>query len=171
MKRILMIQFLLLVLASADAQNEFAATGFYTDFKKIYEDGQTGFANCKGEPIKTGFEELATEYRLKWMLALADSGKLVIPVSGQPYAIYYFEPHKLRLIVDQRSVNLRDAVLTAFSKPLYVRTETTIVNNQPFSTTLYYTDESQSGPALFRQLIYYKGGKFCLSLEIRGRGR
>jgi len=169
MKRILIFQFLFLLLAKANAQNEFAATAFYTEFKKIYEDGQTGFLNCKAEQRKTGLEDLQKEYRIKMLLPLADSGKLVVPSKGSPYVIYYFEPDKLRLKVDQRGANLRDAVVTAFDKPLAIRSETTIVNNQPFSVTDYSLVTDQSGPVLFRQIIYYNAGKFYLSLEIRGR--
>ncbi len=169
MKRILLIQFLLLTLGNANAQNEFAATAFYTEFKKIYEDAQAGFGNCKGDQRKTGIEGLFAEYKLKCILPLSDSSKLVIPVKGNSYAIYYFEPDKMRLKVDQRSLNLREAITTSFGKPLYVRTETSIVNNQPFSSTLYYDDPGMTSSALFHQLIYFNAGKYYLSLEIRGK--
>lgn len=167
----MLIVFLFFVLNKATAQNEFAATAFYTEFKKIAEDAQTGFQNCKGIKRKSEFEELTSEYLVKCMLPLADSGKLVIPFSGDPYAIYYFEPEKMRLKVDQRGLNLRDAIVTAFGKPLYTRTETTIVKNQPFTTSLYFIDpeESRSAKAIFRQCIYYSDGKFNLSFEIRGK--
>lgn len=172
MKRILIL-FQFFVLIRANAQNEFAASAFYNEFKKIYEDAQTGFIACKGQKRNAEFEELATEYRTKIMLPLADSGKLVVPVSGNPYAIYYFEPDKVRLKVDQRGVNLRDAVVTAFGKPLYARTETTIVNNYPFTSTLFFTDPGENlfSAALFRQCIYYKEGKYFLSFEIRGKNQ
>jgi hypothetical protein len=157
--------------ANAEAQNEFAATGFYTDFNLIFEDSKTGFTNCKGEKRNSEFEELAAEYTAKLMLPLADSGKLVVPLNGNAYVIYYFEPDKVRLKVDQRAVNLRDAIIIALGKPLYSRTETTIINNYPFTTTLYYTeaDEKMSATAVFRQCIYYRKGFYFLSLEIRGK--
>ncbi len=172
MKRI-PILFLLFVLTKANAQNEFAATAFYTDFRLVFEDAQKGFSACKGTKRNSEFEELADEYHTKIMLPLADSGKVVVPVKGNPYIIYYFEPDKVRLKVDQRGVNLRDAIIIALDKPLYSRTETTIINNYPFSTTLYYTepDESISTTAVFRQCIYYKEGKYYLSFEIRGKNR
>lgn len=162
---------LLFVLTKATAQNEFAATAFYDEFKKIYADGQTGFTDCKGVKRNSGFEELATEYRAKEMLPLADSGKIVFPVNGIPYAIYYFEPSKMRLVVDQRGANLRDAVALVFDKPLYSRTSTTMVNNHPLTNTLYFTspDEDRYAAALFRQSIYYEDGKYFLSFEIRGK--
>nr|MBP6417451.1 hypothetical protein [Chitinophagaceae bacterium] len=67
--------------------------------------------------------------------------------------------------------NLRDAIALAFEKPLYSRTSTTITDNQPFTSTLYYTDpnEDKYSAALFRQCIFYKGGKYYLSFEIRGK--
>ena len=167
----MLILFLLFVLTRANAQNEFAATAFYTDFKKIFADAQAGFTDCKGIKRKSDFEELATEYYAKLMLPLADSGKVVFPVAGNPYVIYYFEPDKIRLKVDQWGANLRDAIALAFEKPLYSRTSTTITDNQPFTSTLYYTDpnEDKYSAALFRQCIFYKGGKYYLSFEIRGK--
>ena len=80
MKRMLIL-FQFFVLNKANAQNEFAATAFYNEFNKIYADAQTGFLICKGTKRKSEFEELATEYRAKLMLPLADSGKLVVPVA------------------------------------------------------------------------------------------
>lgn len=167
----MLILFPLFVLIQANAQNEFAATAFYEDFKKIYSDAQTGFINCKGEKRKSGFEELASEYQVKMMLPLADSGKLVIPATGKPFVIYYFEPDKLRLKTDQRSLNLREAIFSAFDKPLYTRTETTLVSDRPFSNILYYTDPGEKAVAIFRQCIYFFSGKYYLSLEIRGNSQ
>ena len=172
MKRILILfQFFLLVQASA--QSEFAATAFYNEFKKIYTDAQEGFNDCRGVPMKTGYESIQSEYRLKCHLPLSDSGKLVIPLNGRPYAIYYFEPDKLRLKVDQRSVNLREAIVIAFGEPLFARTETNLVNNHPFSSTLYFTnpDDDSAANALFRQTVYYDNGKYYLTLEFRGKRR
>jgi hypothetical protein len=169
MKRTGICIFLLLVLTSASAQNEFAGNAFYNEFKKIYEDAQSGFIDNKGDKRRSGIEELVTEYKVKWMLPLADSGKLVIPVNGNPYAIYYFEPGKTRLRVDQRAMELREAVTIAFNKPLFIRTVTTIVNDKPLSTTSYYGDENMEGPMLFRQTVYYQSGKFYTSLEVKGK--
>jgi hypothetical protein len=167
----MLILVLLFTLTKANAQNEFAATAFYNEFKKIYEDAQTGFATCKGAKRNSEFEELATEYRAKMMLPLADSGKVVVPITGNPYVIFYFEPDKVRLKVDQRGVNLRDAIVIAFGKPLYARTETILINNYPFTNTLYFTEpeENQPAVAVFRQRIYYNSGKYYLSFEIRGK--
>ncbi len=159
------------MLTEANAQNEFAAKAFYIDFQKIYEDAQNGFSTNKGAKKQSEFEELAPEYKVKLMLPLADSGKVVIPVNGNPYVIYYFEPDKARLKIDQMGVNLRDAIVTIFGKPLFMRTETTIINNYPFTNTLYFTtpEETRSVAAVFRQCIYFSNGKYYLSFEIRGK--
>jgi hypothetical protein len=170
MKRIILF-FLLFTIQEVFGQNEFAATAFYTDFKMIYEDAQAGFVNYKGEKRKSDFEELAVEYNVKLLLPLADSGKIVFPVSANnPYVVYYFEPDQARLKVDQRAVNLRDAILIVFDKPLYSRTETTIIDNHPFTNSWYFTDpaETRTVMALFRMNIYFQDGKYFLAFEIRG---
>ena len=75
----------------AYCQNEFAASAFYTDFKKIYEDAKGGFVTYKGDKRNSEFEELASEYKVKLLLPLADSGKIVYPVSGNnPFVVFYF---------------------------------------------------------------------------------
>lgn len=172
MKRVFL--FVLTITASAAfAQNEFAATAFYSEFKKIYADGQTGFTAYKGDKRRSDFEELALEYKVKTLLPLADSAKIVVPVSGNPYMVCYFEPDKVRLKVDQRGSNLRDAMLIAFEKSLYARTETSLVNDHPLTISYYFTDprETHSSQAVFKMAIYYFQGKYFLSLEIRGKSQ
>lgn len=155
----------------AYCQNEFAATAFYAEFKKIYSDAQSGFTAYKGDIRPSEYEGLQTEYKVKLLLPLADSGKLVVPNSGNPYVIYYFEPSRVRLKVDQRALNLQEAVLTVFGQPLYSRTETVIINNRPISNTWLFTsaDESRQSVAAFRMSIYFNDGKYFLSFEIRGK--
>jgi hypothetical protein len=155
----------------ASGQNEFASTAFYKDFQKIYSDAQKGFPDYKGKKKASEFEELVDEYQVKLMLPLADSGKIVIPASGLPYAVYFFEPDKNRLKVDQRGANLRDAVLISLGQQLYARTETTTINNKPLSNTWYFTEPNETKLALaaFRLSIYYQDGKYNLSFEIRGK--
>lgn len=167
----MLILFLFFQNTKAAAQNEFAATAFYKDFMLVYADSKTGFSNCKGEKRTGEFEEMAAEYTTRIMLPLADSGKLVIPVNGNPYVIYYFEPDKSRLKVDQQGANLRDAMLIALDRPLYSRTETSIINNHPFTNTFFFTksDDNISANALFRQSIYFKNGLYYLSFEILGK--
>lgn len=163
--------FLSLLFSHLYGQNEFAATSFYNEFRKIYADAQEGFAKNKGPKKISDFEDLVDEHKVKWLLPLADSGKIVFPVTGTPYALYYFEPSKTRLKVDQRGAYLRDAVSTAFNKPLYTITETTTINNFPYSDTWYFTEQGESRKpfAAFRQTIFYRNGKYHLSFEIRGK--
>src|SRR5258705_5040367 len=171
MKRIILF-FLLFTVSEVYGQNEFAATAFYTDFKKIYDDAQAGFVNYKGDKRKSEFEALVTEYKVKLLLPFADSGKIVFPVSAnRPYVVYYFEASRSRLRVDQRSADLRDAVLSVFDQPLYSRTETTMINNHPYTNSLYFTDpaETRSAMAVFRMNIYFNEGKYYLAFEIRGK--
>lgn len=167
---IILFQFFVFLQTHAQS-NEFAATAFYNEFRKIYTDGQKGFSSCRGSQHKTGYEELQLEYRAKCVLPLADSGKIVIPVSASPYAVYYFEPNKTRLKVDQLGVNLRDAVVSTFGQPLFAHTETYMVNNYPFTNTLFFTDpnEEKVQESVFRQCIYYNNGKYYLSFEIKGK--
>lgn len=170
MKRILLF-FLLLISLKSFSQSEFAATAFYNDIKKIYEDGQSGFVKYKGAKLPSEYEDLQDEYKAKLVLPLADSGKIIFPVTGKPYTIYFFEPSKSRLKVDQRGADLRDAVVQAFGKPLFARSESTLVNEHPITNTWYYTEASdnQKANAVFRMSIYYKMGKYYLSLEIIGK--
>lgn len=162
---------MLLCFYAVKAQNEFAVTAFYNDFKKIYTDAQAGFESLRGTERKGEYPELQTEYNVKLVLTGADSGKLVFPAQGVPYAVYYFPSYKNRLKTDQESLNLREAMITAYGQVLYVRTETIIVNNRPFSNTWFFGDpnETATSKALFRTNIYYKDEKYYLVLEIRGK--
>jgi len=170
MKGLLFIVFLASA-ARAFGQNEFAATAFYNEFKKIYADATNGFIENKGSERVSEFPELTKEYKAKLMLPLADSGKIVETMKGSSYAIYYFEPDKVRLKVDQRGAHLRDAILIAVNQPLYARTETITIDNKPLSNTWYFTDpgETRSAAAAFKLSIYFKDGKYFLSFEIRGK--
>lgn len=169
----LIIVFLAFAVSKTYSQNEFAASSFYDDFKKIYADAQAGFALYKGDEQKNQFKELTTEYRVNLLLPLADSGKIIIPVSGNPYVVYYFEPGKTKQEVNLRAVNLREAIITAFGKPLYSRTETSIVEQYFFSNSYYFTsrNETQSVSAVFKSSIYHFNGKYHLSFEIRGKSQ
>jgi hypothetical protein len=160
------------LITGAKAQNEFAATAFYNEFKKISADAQKGFTLNKGAKKKAQFEELAEEFKAKLNLMLADSGEVIIPKNGNPpYAVYYFEPAKSRLKIDQRGVNLRDAIVTAFAKPLVARTESRLINEKVYSDTYIYEKETDTDKkvALFRISIFPNGNKYNLTLEIRGK--
>jgi hypothetical protein len=171
MKRICTFLFILTT-ASAFSQDEFASSAFYNDLKKIYVDAQAGFQKYKGDKRKTLFEDLASEYKVKLMLPLADSGKIVSPKNGNnPYAVYYFEPNKNRLKVDQRAMGLRDAIVSTYEKPLYQKSETVMINNKPNTNTWLFADpdEQRNAAALFRINIYYDGKVYYVAMEIRGK--
>lgn len=167
----MVILFQFFVVIAASAQNEFAATAFYNEFNKVFADAQKGFSACKGTARKTGYEALQAEFKSRCLLPLADSGRIIIPISANPYIVFYFEPDKSRLKIDQLGVNLRDAVVIAYGQQLYSRTETFLMNNYPFTNTLFFTnpDEERATAALFRQCIYYDNGKYYLSFEIKGK--
>jgi len=156
---------------NAYGQNEFAAASFYNTFKKIQEDGQKGFATYKGAKLKSQFEDLNDEFKAKLLLPLADSGKVVVPVSGNPYALYFFEPEKKKEKIDERAANLRDAVLTAYGKQLFSRTISTTIKKIIYSDTYLYKDanEVQTRLALFRINVFPGDNKYYLVLEIRGK--
>src|SRR5690349_8335473 len=142
MKRIWTFLFILIA-ANAYSQDEFASTAFYDDLKKIYADAQHGFTNFKGEKRISEFEELAKEYNITFLLPLADSGKIVYPNTGNPYVVYYFEPNKNRLKVDQRAMSLRDAIVTSYNKTLYLVSETSVINEHPFTNTWLFTSPDE----------------------------
>ena len=167
----LIILWLIAGVIRVNGQNEFAANAFYSEFKKIYDDAIHGFAISKGELRESEYPGLVTEYKVKLMLPLADSGKIAEPVKGRPYVIYYFEPDKLRLKVDQKGANLRDAILIALDRPLYSRAETILVDGHPLTNTWYFLNESETrhNEAAFQLSIYYSKNKYYLSLSIRGQ--
>jgi hypothetical protein len=169
--RKLVIFFLGFIVTDASGQNEFAATAFYSDFKKIHADAQTGFTEYKGakkwQERGTGTDEFA----VKLMLPLADSGKIVFPVNGTPYAEYFFQSSKKKQETDQRAVNLREALLTIVEKPLYTRTETLTFKKIIFSTTYYFTTQETIRPelAVFSSHIGQHNGRYILSFRIMGK--
>lgn len=166
-----LLAILLMITTFTHAQNEFAATAFYNEFRKIYSDAQNGFTISKGDKKVTGLDAFYSEYACKLSLPLADSCKLVCPTNGAPYLVFYFEAGKGRLKVDQRGLNLREAVVTAFGQPLYARTETVVREEKVFSSTYFYTnpDGDDKKTALFKYSIYQQNGLYYLTFEIRGR--
>jgi hypothetical protein len=155
----------------AFSQNEFAAAAFYTDFKKIHSDAQSGFIENKG--VKK-FQERGIgndEFAVKLMLPLADSGKIIFPVNGNPFVEYFFQSSKKKEEVDQRAVNLREALLTIVGKPLYTRTETVSFKKMSFSTTYFFDDPATTRPelAVFSSHIKQHNGRYILSFRIMGK--
>lgn len=170
MKKLLLL-FSAFITLVAHGQDEFAATAFYNDFKKIQEDAQQGFIKYKGAKRSGERNGLGEEFRVKLLLPLADSGKIVVPVTGNPYAEYYFQPGKTKEEADTRAVSLRDAVITAYGKPLYAKTETITVGQLIFSNTYYFTepDETLAAFALFKSSVYRDKKKYYLTFRVIGK--
>ena len=170
MKRILGI-LAVFALQHASAQNEFAANGFYTSVRKLLEDGDSAFQLNRGSKRIANFPELADEYNLKTLFPVADSGKIVIPKTGSPFAVLYFDPSSKREKIEARATHLREALITAFGKPFTIKTITSQVNNHLFSDTYYFEDANttNTASAIFRTSVYFQAGEYFISLEIRGR--
>lgn len=170
MIRVLLFSFVFNIV-TAYGQNEFAASSFYTTFKKIQEDGEKGFAQFKGPQLKSQFSEIKVEYKIKLLLPLADSGKIVVPAAGNPYAVYFFEPEKRKENIDERAVHLREAILTAHANPLYAKTVSTTLDRWIHSDTYFYaeTNQNHTSLALYRISVFYQDGKYHLLLEIKGK--
>ncbi len=153
------------------AQNEFAASAFYRDLNKISADAIAGFPDNKGKAVPSQYEGLTEEYKVKWLLSLADSGKIIFPKANHPYVVYYFEPAKQRLSADQKGGNLRDAIAIAVNKPLYTRSETILIDNVPMTNTWIFDkeNETKTSQALYLLSIYKQGNRYYLSLQINGR--
>lgn len=161
----------LLISLSVNSQDEFAATSFYQDLKKLIADGQAGFSTFKGKELKSQYPEFQAEYEITLPLVPADSGKLIFPLGKAPYAVYYFEPSKNRIKTDQKALSLRDALQTAFEKPLYVRTSTYVLDKKPFTNSYFFdnANEVNNANAIFRTCLYFQNDKYYLLLEVRGK--
>jgi hypothetical protein len=166
----LFLYFFAFAISKVYGQNEFAATAFYNDFKKIQADALEGFPKYKGSKKQVESSGLVNEYRIKLLLPLADSGRIFFPIVGSPYAEFYFQTAKTKEDIDQRAVNLREAVLTAYGKQLYTRTETSVIKQSIFSNTYYFarTDDSLSIVTVFKSSIYQDKEKYHLAFQIIG---
>lgn len=155
--------------ATLYAQDEFASNGFYSAVKKIQTERQNGFEQLKGRPLQSDYPELKKEYRAKVLLPLADSGRIIEPVEGQPYAIYFFEPEKKRDKIETRAASLRDGLVKSQDSPLYSRTTSTTRGKEVFTDTYFFTDpeETHVSKALFRISVYMQDKKYHLAAEIR----
>ena len=166
-----MKQFILIAIvfsfSKAFSQNEFAATAFYNDFKKIHADALEGFSKYRGIKKSGNPDGFAEEYRIKLLLPLADSGRIVFPAIGKPYAEFFFQTANSKKEIDLRAVNLREALLTAYGKPLYARTESSLVKNNIFSNS-YYFDKPDDSLAIFKSSIYQDKHRFYLTLRVTG---
>jgi hypothetical protein len=151
---------LLIISFRANAQNEFAATAFYNDFRNVATDASKGFHSLKGEAIR----HRVNEYQLKEMLPLADSGSVIITSSELKYAVYYFEPEKKMEKADTRALHLREAIVNALSISMNSKTTTSTVNQHSYSSTML--SSATTNDELFQIDRYYKAGKYYVRLKI-----
>jgi hypothetical protein len=151
------------------AQNEFAATAFYKEFNKIYEDAQKGFVTNKGSKLLK--DDFATTYHSKLLLSLADSGKIFFPNEGNPYVEYYFEPKKRKEDIDKTAADLVQAITIAYNKPLYSETRTVTVKNNLYSNTFIYDQapDVEGRNLVFKCSIYKSGKNYMLAFRIMGK--
>ncbi|MBK8951451.1 MAG: hypothetical protein IPM85_02985 [Chitinophagaceae bacterium] len=99
MKRLVVIVVVLYTYCLS-AQSEFSARAFYTDFNKVIDEASKGFVALMGEKRNSDFPGLTSEYEVKLILPLADSGKIVLSNHARPYVLYFFEPSRSRLKID-----------------------------------------------------------------------
>ena len=149
------------------SQNEFAASVFYNDFKKIHADALQGFSKYKGSKKQGGNNTAGEEYRIKLLLPLADSGHIVFPSIDKPYAEFFFQTANTKKQIDQRAVNLREALLTAYEQPLSTRTESSMTKGNIFSNTYFFTNQEDK-PAIFKISIYQLDKRYYLTLRMMG---
>ena len=90
--------------------------------------------------------------------------------NGKPYAEYYFPATKSKESIDLRAARLREAVATAYNKPLFTRSETFRSVNMPFSNTWFYneTDQQNTAAAIFRTSIVKSGKYYIMSFRLIG---
>jgi len=169
MKKLLLILMVASISFAASAQNEFANEKFYSAVKKITADGQNGFALYKG--AKTGgLGSIMTFYKTTLLLPGADSGKITVPVMGNPDVSYDFKPAKTYEQASQKIKYLAAALKTASSKTLYEQEKTSKLKEFTFYKTLLYTTAS---PGIFdvADLELYTTldkGVYKINLKIKG---
>jgi hypothetical protein len=153
----------------ATAQNEYAATAFYTALQEMCDDANHGFILYKGEKMPENRNSYTDEYFLKTMLPLADSGKIIWPLELPPYAIFYMEPARKAEDAEKRAGNLRAVIEKVYNEPLYVRTESKTPDGRFKTDSWFYTrkNESRKAFAAFHISVYYSGSRYNVVLEIR----
>lgn len=169
MKRICFLLIVLIISLSASAQNEFANEKFYSGLKKIYADGQNGFALYKGSKLRD-IGSIITIYKTLLLLPGADSGNISVPVIGSPDASYDFKPAKTLEQATQKIKYLTEAVKTASGKTLYEQQKTSQLKTFTFYKTLLYTTPAP-GPfdaAEFELYTTLDKAGYMINLKIKG---
>lgn len=161
----------LLAFTGLNGQNEFAANAFYNEFRKMEEDARSGFTRYKGEKISQDRDTSQGEFRVKLLLPLADSGRIVFPGTGAPYVEYFFQPVKYPEEINRVAANLKEAIVTAYGKPLFVRSETVQPGKGLYNVSWFFTDpgEKSTAAAEFRTSIFYRDKLYFLAFRIYGK--
>lgn len=159
----------LVAVAPVSAQNEYAGSAFYNELRQITADARDSFSRNKGKELPATYPEFAKEYKAKLPLLLSDSARIIFPINGNtPFARYYFESSKTRLRADQRALDLREAVLAAYPKPLQTRSETNMTGDKVYGNTWFFengTEDKQK--AIYRISLFPGGSGYIVTLEIR----
>lgn len=163
--------FVFLFVKAYSQPNEFANESFYVAFRKIVTDGQNGFAQYKGAKQPNELAGLIDIYKVKIILPGADSGEIVFPIIGAPYAEYYFKPGKTKALADQRIANLKTATEMAISKSLYEKKEEAAIKDFVDYKTYYFTSANTGLTILadFESGIYEEKGVYKINFKINGR--
>ncbi len=166
MKKLSLILMVVSISFAAAAQNEFANEKFYSAVKKIVADGQNGFALYKG--AKTGgLGSLMTFYKTTLLLPGADSGKITVPVIGNPDVSYDLKPAKTLEQATQKIKDLAAALKTASSKTLYEQAQTSELKGFTFYKTLLSTT-GLFDAADFELYTTLDKGVYMINLKIKG---
>jgi len=160
--------FIVFAFSKAYSQNDFASPAFYNGVKKIIADAQETFPKYKGSKRPAMSFDFYEVYRVKLLLPMADSGRIVFPANANPYAEYYFPATKTKQDADQQAVNLREALLTIYEKPLYSRTETSVLKENISSNTYYYADSAYSTLVFSSEVYQEDKHKYYLIFRIIG---
>jgi hypothetical protein len=104
------------------------------------------------------------------LLPGADSGMLVFPFLGGPYAEYYFKPVKTKEQAGQKIANLKSAVETAIGKKLYEKTENSTLKNFITYKTYFFTSPTTEMTLLadFESSVYEENGMYKVSFQLKG---
>ena len=169
MKKGILVLLISLSLKSA-AQNEFAATAFYTSLREFYTDAQNGFVVSKGTKIPENPNTFTDEYSVKSLLPLADSGKIVWPLLGNPYVVFYLETAKRIEEAEKRAGNLREVIEKVFNQRFFIMTESRREGASYFTDSYFYTNqqETRKFKACFRITVLSENNRYKMQFEIRG---
>jgi hypothetical protein len=170
MKKIALFFLLSVYIQVGIAQNQYANKPFYDSFKKIYEDGQKGFAATKGAAIDE-FSSFYFFHTVNTLLPGADSGRLSIPqVIGFPIVTYYFNAGKTLSVAKVNETGLKAAIKTAWGNPLIEIEKKDAIKSSVFYKTFFYPtqDAVKRFETIFDTYLVMEKGTYILGLNING---